>query len=79
MCTITDGNNPTSPPVDDAFIEWYYADKDVSGAAHVTGKFTFVASKAYLLTEFNVNNNYNGPGLNGAQGLPMLNCTNYSQ
>jgi len=40
---------------------------------------TFVASATYLLNQYNVNGNYNGPNINGAIGLPLLNCTNHSQ
>ena len=48
--------------------------------ALITGKMTFVASKEYLLAQFNVGGgNYDGPSNNGAQGLPLLNCTNHTQ
>jgi hypothetical protein len=87
MCTILSMNGSTIiAPDQDIFIEWYWKMSTTMGTAPVTpalitGKMTFVASKEYLLAQFNATagGSYNGPNNNGAQGLPLLNFTNHTQ
>jgi len=73
MCAITGG---PSDPTEDAYIEWHWYVKyrdpssDIT-AAHVTGKFIFVASAAYILSRYN-KDRYNG------NGIGMFNPSNHN-
>ena len=76
MCTITAG--PPNPK-QDAYIEWHwYAQYDTTSIT-VTGKFIFVASAAYIKSqyEFNGNNNYDGVNTPGI-GIGMFNPSNHN-
>jgi hypothetical protein len=83
MCTVISLNGSVNnPPDQDIFIEWYWKmnSTELVGGALLTGKMTFVASVAYLLAQWSASgDNYNGPSIAGATGLPLLNCTNHSQ
>jgi hypothetical protein len=81
MCTVLSFNGGPNQPDQDVFIEWYWKMLSIEfvGGGLITGKMTFVASKEYLLAQYNVNGNFSGPAIGGASGLPLLNCTNHSQ
>jgi hypothetical protein len=79
MCTITNG--PESPK-EDAYIEWHwyarYTDTNLPGGpVVVTGKFIFVASAAYIKSQHELNNNYNGVNTPGI-GIGMFNPSNHN-
>ncbi len=81
MCTITSG--PT-PPKEDAYIEWHWYAKytdTTTPAPHVpvtvTGKFIFVASAAYIKSQYDLRNNYDGVNPSGI-GIGMFNPSNHN-
>ena len=64
------------PPTEDAFIEWFYSIETNTVAQNwVTGKFTFMANKDYILNVHNTNG-YFGPG---GIGIPLFNPSNHNQ
>lgn len=74
FCCITGG--PGGPPFEDAFIEWFYLiETNNVSAAYVTGKFTFMANKDYILN-VHTTLGYNGPG---GIGIPLFNPSNHNQ
>jgi len=72
FCCITGGPLPIT---EDAFIEWFYfiETSNVAGA-YVTGKFTFMANKDYILNVHNTSG-YLGPG---GIGIPIFNPSNHN-
>jgi hypothetical protein len=72
FCCITGGGLPI---VSDAFIEWFYCIKISEVAeSYVTGKFTFMANKDYILNMHNAHG-YLGPQGNG---IPLFNPSNHN-
>jgi hypothetical protein len=79
MCTITDG---PARPKENAYIEWHwyarYTDADVPGVpVTVTGKFIFVASAAYIKSQYDLHGNYDGVNTPGI-GIGMFNPSNHN-
>ena len=76
MCTITAG--PPNPK-EDAYIEWHwYAQYDTTSIT-VTGKFIFVASAAYIKSQYELNGNNNYHGVNNPGiGIGMFNPSNHN-
>ena len=76
MCAITDG--PLSP-TEDAYIEWHWYYLHTTGieSVYFNGKFIFVASAAYIASQYALNNNYNGVNTPGI-GIGMFNPSNHT-
>jgi hypothetical protein len=77
MCTINSG---LDPPTEDAYIEWHwygsYITPDLGGGKiYVTGKFIFVASAAYIRSQYDLHDNYDGIG---GIGIGMFNPSNHN-
>ena len=79
MCTIIDGPPPPTGPTEDAYIEWHWYTIATSGATPVSfnGKFTFVASAAYIKSQYDLHGNYNGVNTTGI-GIGMFNPSNHN-
>ena len=76
MCTITDG--PSGGPTEDAYIEWHWYTIATSGLTQVSfsGKFTFVASAAYIQSQYALHGNY--LGFTNLSGIGMFNPSNHN-
>ena len=79
MCTINGGPDP---PREDAYIEWHwygsYISPDIGGGKiYVTGKFIFVASAAYIKSQYDLHGNYDGVNTPGI-GIGMFNPSNHN-
>jgi hypothetical protein len=63
---------------EDAFIEWFYSIETSTIAQNwVTGKFTFMANKDYILNVHTTQGlGYGGPG---GIGIPLFNPSNHNQ
>ena len=78
MCTISGGPAFPPGPTEDAYIEWHWYTLATSGATPVSfnGKFTFVASAAYIQSQYaNQANTYGG--ISGS-GIGMFNPSNHN-
>ena len=77
MCTIIDG--PPTGPTEDAYIEWHWYTVTSSGIipVHLSGKFIFVASAAYIQSQYALNGNYNGVNT-PPSGIGMFNPSNHN-
>jgi len=75
MCTITDG--PSGGPTEDAYIEWHWYTIATSGLTQVSfsGKFTFVASAAYILNQHAL---HGYGGISSPNGIGMFNPSNHN-
>ena len=74
MCTINGGPDP---PREDAYIEWHWYGSYISpdlggGKIYVTGKFIFVASAAYIKSQYDL---HGYQGISG-NGIVMFNPSN---
>ena len=69
--------NPQPNPKQDAYIEWHwYAQYDTTSIT-VTGKFIFVASAAYIKSQYDLHDNYDGVNTPGI-GIGMFNPSNHN-
>jgi hypothetical protein len=76
MCAITGG---LDPPKDDAYIEWHWiAEYDIQpdpgGKLYTTGKFIFVASAAYIASQYALHGYAGSSGF----GIGMFNPSNHN-
>ena len=75
MCAITDG--PPTGPTEDAYIEWHWYTTTTSGSIDYAfnGKFTFVASAAYIKSQYDL---YGYGGFTVLNGIGMFNPSNHN-
>jgi hypothetical protein len=76
MCTIISGPDPPTGPTEDAYIEWHWYTLATSGSTPVSfsGKFTFVASAAYIQSQYAIH----GYGGFSGSGIGMFNPSNHT-
>ena len=76
MCTIIDG--PPTGPTEDAYIEWHWYTVTSSGIipVHLSGKFIFVASAAYIKSQYD-QQFFTYGGISGS-GIGMFNPSNHN-
>ena len=76
MCTIIDG--PPTGPTEDAYIEWHWYTITSSGLIDYAfnGKFTFVATAAYIQSQYALQGN-TYVGISGS-GIGMFNPSNHN-
>ena len=78
MCTISGGPAFPPGPTEDAYIEWHWYTVTSSGIipVHLSGKFIFVASAAYIKSQYDLQFFTYG-GISGS-GIGMFNPSNHN-
>ena len=80
MCAITDG---PSTPTENAYIEWHWYYLHTTGVGptlrehYFNGKFTFVASAAYIASQYALGGN-TYTGATPPSGIGMFNPSNHN-